>query len=89
MTSPDDACKPRAAPPARAVSARAQPDHAGSVLCRLLIGHPDVVDIEILGQTEILEGITSYSLGVLLPGGRELYIDVEDAPAAPPASGRP
>ena len=84
MTSPDDACKPRAAPPARA-----QPDHAGSVLCRLLIGHPDVVDIEILGQTEILEGITSYSLGVLLPGGRELYIDVEDAPAAPPASRRP
>jgi hypothetical protein len=89
MTSPDDACKPRPARSSRAVSSRAQPDHAGSVLCRLLIGHPDVVDIEILGQTEILEGITSYSLGVLLPGGRELYIDVEDAPAAPPASGRP
>jgi hypothetical protein len=89
MTSPDDACKPGAARSARAVSSRAEPDHAGSVLCRLLIGHPDVVDIEILGQTEILEGITSYSLGVLLPGGRELYIDVEDAPAAPPASGRP
>jgi hypothetical protein len=89
MTSPDDACKPRAARSSRAVSSRAKPDHAGSALCRLLIGHPDVVDIEILGQTEILEGITSYSLGVLLPGGRELYIDVEDAPAAPPASGRP
>ena len=89
MTSPDDACKPRLARSSRAVSSRAQPDHAGSVLCRLLVGHPDVVDIEILGQTEILEGITSYSLGVLLPGGRELYIDVEDAPAAPPASGRP
>ena len=67
-------------------SAQAGPDHAGSVLCRLLIGHPDVVDIEILGQTEILEGITSYSLGVLLPGGRELYIDVEDAPLAPPGA---
>jgi hypothetical protein len=66
--------------------AQAGPDHAGSVLCRLLIGHPDVVDIEILGQTEILEGITSYSLGVLLPGGRELYVDVEDAPLAPPAA---
>ena len=89
MTSPDDACKPEAAPSSSTVSNRAEPDHAGSVLCRLLIGHPDVVNIEILGQTEILEGITSYSLGVLLPGGRELYIDVEDAPAAPPASGRP
>jgi hypothetical protein len=54
-------------------------DHAGSVLCRLLIGHPDVIDIEILGQSEILDGIVSYSLGILLPGGRELYIDVEDA----------
>ena len=63
-------------------------DHAGSMLCRLLIYHPDVVDIEILGQAEILEGITSYSLGVTLPGGRELYIDVEDAPAAPPSSRR-
>jgi hypothetical protein len=88
MTSPDDTCKPGAARSSRAASRRAKPDHAGSVLCRLLIGHPDVVDVEILGQTEILEGITSYSLGVLLPGGRELYIDVEDAPAAPPA-GRP
>ena len=86
MTSPDDACKPQAAPAPSALSNRAGPDHAGSVLCRLLISHPDVVDIEILGQTEILEGITSYSLGVLLPGGRELYIDVEDAPAAPPGA---
>ena len=59
------------------------------MLCRLLIGHPDVIDIEILGQTEILEGITSYSLGVLLPGGRELYIDVEDAPAVPPGAAGP
>lgn len=54
-------------------------DHAGSVLCRLLISHPDVIDIEILGQSEIMDGTVSYSLGVLLPGGRELYIDVEDA----------
>jgi hypothetical protein len=69
--------------------AQAGPDHAGSLLCRLLIGHPDVVDIEILGQTEILEGITSYSLGVRLPGGRELYIDVEDAPLAPPGAAPP
>ena len=88
MTSRDDACKPKAAPTSSAAPNRAEPDHAGSVLCRLLIGHPDVVNIEILGQTEILEGITSYSLGVLLPGGRELYIDVEDAPVAPPASRR-
>ena len=74
MTSTDDARKPKAVPA----------DHAGSELCRLLICHPDVVDIEILGQTEILEGTISYSLGVFLPGGRELYIDVEDAPAHPP-----
>ena len=71
MTSADDASK------AGALSA----DHAGSVLCRLLISHPDVVDIEILGQAEIIDGTISYSLGVMLPGGRELYIDVEDAPA--------
>ena len=63
-------------------------DHAGSLLCRLLIGHPDVVDIEILGQAELLEGTVTYSLGVLLPGGRELYIDVEDAPAPAPRAGR-
>jgi len=65
-------------------------DHAGSVLCRLLIGHPDVIDIEILGQSEILDGIVSYSLGILLPGGRELYIDVEDAaePTRPRAGAR-
>lgn len=89
MTSPDDACNPGAAMSDHGGPAQAGADHAGSALCRLLIGHPDVVDIEILGQTEILEGITSYSLGVLLPGGRELYIDVEDAPLAPPGAGPP
>lgn len=56
-------------------------DHAGSVLCRLLMDHPEVVDIEILGQAEIVKGTISYSVGVFLPDGRELYIDVEDAPA--------
>jgi hypothetical protein len=67
MTSPDNASKPQAAPA----------DHAGSVLCRLLISHPDVVDIEILGQLDLPEGII-YSLGVMLPDGRELLIDVGD-----------
>ena len=67
MTSPNDASKPTA-PSA---------DHAGSVLCRLLIGHPEVVDIEILGQADLPDGII-YSLGVILPGGRELLIDVGD-----------
>jgi hypothetical protein len=67
MTSPDNARKPQAAPA----------DHAGSVLCRLLISHPDVVDIEILGQLDLPEGII-YSLGVMLPDGRELLIDVGD-----------
>jgi hypothetical protein len=67
MRSPDNASKPQAAPA----------DHAGSVLCRLLIGHPDVVDIEILGQLDLPEGII-YSLGVVLPDGRELLIDVGD-----------
>jgi hypothetical protein len=68
MTHPDDTIKPEA-PPA---------DHAGSMLCRLLIAHPEVVDIEILGQAEITDGIITYSLGVMLPGGRELLVDVAD-----------
>jgi len=67
MTSVDDAAKRKAAPV----------DHAGSVLCRLLISHPEVVDIEILGQLDLPEGII-YSLGVMLPDGRELLIDVGD-----------
>jgi hypothetical protein len=67
MTSVDDAAKRKAA----------QADHAGSVLCRLLIAHPEVVDIEILGQLDLPEGII-YSLGVMLPDGRELLIDVGD-----------
>ena len=67
MTSPDDASKPQA-PPA---------DHAGSLLCRLLMSHPEVIDIEILGQLDLPEGII-YSLGVTLPDGRELLIDVGD-----------
>ncbi len=78
MTSPDDASKPDTA----------TADHAGSVLCRLLICHPEVVDIEILGQAEILEETITYSLGVMLPDGRELYIDVEDAPSHPPRTRR-
>ncbi|HEY2689369.1 MAG TPA: hypothetical protein VGJ50_13070 [Streptosporangiaceae bacterium] len=72
MTYPDDASQFEAVPA----------DHAGSVLCRLLISHPDVVDIEIVGQTEMSNGAISYSLGVMLPGGRELFVDVEDAPLA-------
>ncbi len=67
MTSPDDASKPAAT----------HADHAGSLLCRLLIAHPEVVDIEILGQADMPDGIV-YSLGVILPGGRELLIDVGD-----------
>jgi hypothetical protein len=69
MTRPDDASKLAAAPT----------DHAGSMLCRLLARHPEVVDIEMLGQTEMADGTISYSLGVVLPDGRELFIDVEDA----------
>jgi hypothetical protein len=65
MTSSDDASKPETA----------TADHAGSVLCRLLISHPEVVDIEILGQMDLPEGII-YSLGVILPDGRELLVDV-------------
>lgn len=70
MTSRDDARPPDAA----------AADHAGSELCRLLAAHPDVLDIELLGQADMPGGVISYSLGVRLPGGRELFIDVEDAP---------
>jgi hypothetical protein len=68
MTAPDDAIKSRALPA----------DHAGSLLCRLLVAHPEVVDIEILGQAELSDGIITYSLGVMLPDGRELLVDVAD-----------
>jgi len=68
MTSVDDAAKRKAA----------QDDHAGSVLCRLLISHPEVVDIEILGQLDLPDGVIIYSLGVKLPDGRELLVDVGD-----------
>jgi hypothetical protein len=77
-----------ASPDSVSNSEAAMADHAGSVLCRLLISHPDVVDIEILGQAELLQGTITYSLGVMLPDGRELYIDVEDAPAPPPRPAR-
>ena len=68
MTSVDDASMRGAAPT----------DHAGSVLCRLLISHPEVVDIEILGQLDLPDGVIIYSLGVKLPDGRELLVDVGD-----------
>ena len=68
MTSVDDASTRGAAPA----------DHAGSVLCRLLISHPEVLDIEILGQLDLPDGVIIYSLGVKLPDGRELLIDVGD-----------
>ena len=75
MTSVDDAAKRSPAPAAKRTAPPA--DHAGSVLCRLLIAHPEVADIEILGQLDLPEGII-YSLGVKLPDGRELLIDVGD-----------
>ncbi|HUZ26931.1 MAG TPA: hypothetical protein VMV07_24535 [Streptosporangiaceae bacterium] len=68
MTAPDDTSHLAAAA-----------DHAGSMLCRLLARHPEVIDIEMLGQTETADGTISYSLGLMLPDGRELFIDVEDA----------
>jgi hypothetical protein len=68
MTVPDNLNRP-------GVSAT---DHAGSVLCRLLVAHPEVIDIEIVGQAELSDGVITYSLGVILPGGRELLVDVAD-----------
>jgi hypothetical protein len=68
MTSPEEISRAQVIPG----------DHAGSVLCRILIAHPEVLDIELLGQAE-LDGAVSYSLGVILPDGRELLVDVADA----------
>ena len=68
-----DAAGDREAPPADDAGA----DHAGSLLCRLLMDHPEVLDIEIVGQTDLPDAII-YSLGVILPGGRELLVDVSD-----------
>jgi hypothetical protein len=84
MTSADDARQPdpALARPAVLADQAGLADHAGSVLCRLLARHPEVGDIEILGQNEMPDGTITYSLGVMLPGGRELFIDVEDAPPA-------
>jgi hypothetical protein len=41
------------------------------------MAHPQVVDIEIVGQAELSDGVITYSLGVMLPGG-ELLVDVAD-----------
>jgi hypothetical protein len=77
MTSADDDSTAKTAKTAQA--GRAMPvepaDHAGSVLCRLLVAHPEVAGLEMLGQLDTPEGII-YSLGVMLPDGRELLIDV-------------
>jgi hypothetical protein len=51
--------------------------HAGTELCRLLAQVPEVVDVETLGCEELPGGTLSYSVGVMLPGGRELLIDVQ------------
>ncbi len=59
--------------------AAAPPDHAGSTLCRLLVDHPEVTAVEILGQDETDDGTITYWLAVSLPDGRQLLIDVEDA----------
>jgi hypothetical protein len=42
------------------------------------MAHPQVIDIEIVGQAELSDGVITYSLGVMLPGGRELLVDVAD-----------
>jgi hypothetical protein len=53
-------------------------DHAGSTLARLLTDHPEVTGIEMLGQTDMPDGTISYAMGVMLPGGRELLVEVQD-----------
>jgi hypothetical protein len=53
-------------------------DHAGSTLCRLVSCAPEVADVRMLGQEELPDGTTSYSLSIVLPGGRELSVDVHD-----------
>ena len=53
-------------------------DHAGSTLARLLTDHLEVTGIEMLGQTDMPDGTISYAMGVMLPGGRELLVEVQD-----------
>ena len=54
-------------------------DHAGGALLSILAQVPDVT-VRQVGCSEVDDGIMSYSISVRLPGGRELFIDVEDAP---------
>ncbi len=54
------------------------PDHAGMALARIVAGHVDVVKIELLGQLSVPGAETTYSLGVVLADGRELFVDVQD-----------
>jgi len=68
MTSADDTSTPGTAPGDHAACCAASSSPI-----------PEVVGIEMLGQTEMPGGTISYSLGVMLPGGRELFVDVEDA----------
>jgi hypothetical protein len=39
---------------------------------------PEVTGVRMLGQEDLFYG-TAYSLTVVLPGGRELLVDVHDA----------
>jgi hypothetical protein len=59
-------------------TAGSEPDHAGSLLCRLLAQAREVGDVEVLGQEEQPGATIIYALGVKLPGNRELYIEVQD-----------
>ena len=52
--------------------------HAGTELCRLLAQVPEVTEMETLGCEELPDGHMAYALGVKLPGGRELLVDVQE-----------
>jgi hypothetical protein len=53
-----------------------EPDHAGSTLCRLLAGHPEVETTRALGCRSLPCGGMSYDVELVLGDGRSYVIEI-------------